>query len=104
MTTNDLTAPNAVFRDNSANPSVDQLKAARAILGMNQDQIGRRAGVSPKTMIAVEARRCSLASLNTLVGAYLGMGITFQANADYTVCTVTRRYSEPQTPPPLPSE
>lgn len=89
---------------NETNPTSHQLRCARAIIGMNQEQISIQAGISAKTLISVEARKCTRSSLFAVITAYRRMGVTFEASSDYSIQSVTRHFSEPQVEPVIPSD
>lgn len=85
-------------------PSANQLRAARALLGFNQDEAARACGVSPRTLLAVENGKSSLNLLHTVMGAYLGMGVVFDASADYGRQSVSVQHRTPPGPPEIPEE
>lgn len=86
------------------NPTSFQLRAARALVGMNQEEVSIQAGISARTLISVEARKCSRSSLGAVLTAYRRMGVVFEASEDYSVQSVTRHFGGPQAEPVIPSE
>ena len=87
---------------NELNPTPFQLRAARAIMGLTQEGVAQQSGISAKTVIGVEARKCSRSALGSVVAAYRRMGVTFEASADYQRQTVSRLFDGPQEVPELP--
>jgi hypothetical protein len=84
-------------------PSPMQLRAARTLVGLTQDEISRRVGLSQRTMVAVEMRKSSLSALHSVMGFYAGLGISFSGTPDYTVQTVTYTQATPPDVPPIPA-
>lgn len=85
-------------------PSAEMLRAARALLGLNQEDAAKACKVSPRTLLAVENNRSTLAALHGVMGAYMGLGIRFDATADYGSQTVSILHRNPPGPPPIPEE
>lgn len=85
-------------------PSPMQLKAARTLVGIKQDEIARRVGLSQRTMVAVENRKSTLAALHSVMGYYTGIGVVFGGTQDYTVQTVSYTAKSAPELEPLPEK
>lgn len=83
-------------------PTPSMLRGARAMLGLSQDEVARRARVSPRTLVSVEQGKASRGALHSVMGAYHGMGIIFAGSQDYQTQTVTVVLPEPPAKPPIP--
>ncbi|MBI1689503.1 helix-turn-helix transcriptional regulator [Methylorubrum sp. DB1722] len=85
-------------------PTPNQLRAARALLGFNQEEAARACGVSGRTLLSVENGKGSLTTLHTVMGAYLGLGVVFDASQDYGRQSVSVQHRVPPGPPPIPED
>lgn len=85
-------------------PSAEMLRAARALLGLNQEEAAKACKVSSRTLLAVENGRATLPALHGVMGAYMGLGVRFDATADYGTQTVSVTHRNPPGPPPIPEE
>lgn len=85
-------------------PSPMQLRAARTLVGITQDEIARRVGLSQRTMVAVENRKSTRAALHSVMGFYTGMGVSFGGTEDYKVQTISYTSKEAPVLAPLPEK
>lgn len=83
-------------------PSPEMLRAARSLLGLTQEAAAKACGVSSRTLLAVENGRGTLSGLHSVMGAYMGKGITFSGSPDYRVQTVSIEHPVPPPPPLIP--
>lgn len=85
-------------------PSSEQLRAARALLGLSQEAAAKACGVSSRTLLAVESGKGSLSALHNVMGWYMGRGVTFGGSMDYQTQTVTVVHKVPPPPPEIPED
>ena len=85
-------------------PTSEQLRAARALLGLTQEAAAKACGVSSRTLLAVETGKGSLSALHGVMGWYMGQGVTFGGSLDYQTQTVTVVHKRPPPPPTIPEE
>lgn len=70
-------------------PTPAQLRAARALLNLTQDDVARRAGLSSRTVISAEQGKTGKATLGSLMAAYMELGLRFDGTPDGNKLTVT---------------
>ena len=75
---------------------MNRIRAARQALGWTQNELARRAGVSPRTIHAVEqGRSCRQATKRRILAA---LGVAWELRAEYFPTARTVRRTEPSAP------
>lgn len=72
--------------DNSSSvlPSAEQIRAARSLLGLTQDEVARLAGVSRRTIVTLETGSAPVDSttMMSVVEFLNGAGVRFESTED----------------------
>ena len=72
--------------DNSSSvlPSPEQLRAARSLLGLSQDDVARLAGVSRRTIVTLEKGSAEVdeATITSVVDFLASAGVRFESTED----------------------
>jgi transcriptional regulator with XRE-family HTH domain len=63
-------------------PTPPQLRAARALLNLKQEEIARRASLSARTVISAEQGKTARATSAALMAAYMELGVRFDGTPD----------------------
>ena len=74
-----------------------QVRAARALLGWSQEELARKAGMSPRTILNLEKGGCGAGVMNQVAGFLTTQGIVFKVEEEGLLLTVQLR--KRPTPP-----
>jgi len=70
-------------------PTPEMFRAARALIGLQQATLAEKGHLSQRTLVAVEQGTASRTAINTVVGVYGALGLTFDASPDYRTTCIT---------------
>jgi transcriptional regulator with XRE-family HTH domain len=68
-----------------------QVRAARALLGWSQEELARKAGMSPRTILNLEKGEGSRSLMNRVAGFLSTQGIVFRVEDEGLLLTVQLR-------------